>query len=248
VRISDGGTTAVVSGDYKLSADPTCRPFEPLRCDVFVSEATFGLPIYRWPATSAVMAGIRSWWQDNQRAGRSSVLCAYALGKAQRLLAELGTEAGPIFAHGAVARYLEAYRAAGVPLPPVAHARAAEVKAAGGKGLILAPPSVLGSPWLRRLGLTSTAFVSGWMLIRGRRRQRHVDCGFVLSDHADWTGLVEAIRATQARQVYLTHGYARPLARWLGEQGIGAAVLETRYGDTAEDEVDEPQASAGDGS
>jgi putative mRNA 3-end processing factor len=240
VRIEHAGEVIVISGDYKTVHDPTCPGFTPLKCHVLVSEATFGLPIYRWPATASVMAGIQTWWHENQSAARTSVLFVYALGKAQRVLAELTSPIGPIFAHGAVTRYEKAYATAGVKLPRVEHCQAAGVKAAGGRGLVLAPPSALGSGWLRRLGPASTSFVSGWMLVRGRRRQRNVDRGFVLSDHADWSGLVDSIRATRAERVYLTHGYARPLARWLREQGWNAAPLEVPLGEGGGQESDEP--------
>jgi putative mRNA 3-end processing factor len=239
VQIEHGGERVVVSGDYKTAHDPTCLPFTPPECNVFVSEATFGLPVYQWPATATVMEEITDWWRSNQQAGQTSVLYTYALGKAQRVLAELDPSIGPRFAHGAVLRYLDAYRDAGVRLPDVRYCVAADVRAEAGRALVLAPPSALGSTWQRRLGSVSTAFASGWMLVRGRRRQRNVDRGFVLSDHADWRSLIDSIRATRAEQVFLTHGYTEPLARWLREQGVNAATLDTRYGDEDDAEPNE---------
>lgn len=191
VRIEHRGEVWVVSGDYKRDPDPTCAPLEPLRCHVFISESTYGLPIYRWRPPEEVLGEIRAWWQANQQSGRTSILFAHALGKAQRVLAALGSGPGPIVVHGAVARYLPAYAAAGVKLPPLAD----QVK---NRGLVIAPPSARGSPWLRRFGASSTGAVSGGMQIRGLRRRQGVDRGFVLSDHADWDALLAAIRESGA--------------------------------------------------
>lgn len=228
VRLEHRGHVWVVSGDYKVDPDATCTPFEPVRCHAFVSESTFGLPIYRWPAQSAVFAAIRGWWRANQEAGKASVLFAYALGKAQRLIAGVGNELGPIWTHGAVEAMNRAYRASGIELPATIHAAVAP-SVDRARALVVAPPSAQGTPWLRRFGAASTGFASGWMRIRGARRRRSVDRGFVLSDHADWTGLLGAIEATEAEQVWLTHGYTAVVARWLRERGRDARVLETRY-------------------
>ena len=228
VRVEQGGYVWVVSGDYKVEPDATCAAFEPVRCHAFVSESTFGLPIYRWPAQSLVFESIRAWWRSNQEAGRASVLLAYSLGKAQRLIAGVGADLGPIFTHGAVEPLNRAYRASGVPLPETAYAGAAK-GVDWSRALIVAPPSAQGTPWMRRFGAVSTGFTSGWMRIRGARRRRSVDRGFVLSDHADWLGLVAAIDATGAEQVWLTHGYTAVVARWLRDQGREAGVIATRY-------------------
>jgi putative mRNA 3-end processing factor len=228
VRIEHGGVVWVASGDYKVERDATCAAFEPLRCDVFVSESTFGLPIYRWSAQSDIFETIRGWWQSNQDAGKASVLFAYALGKAQRVIAGVGADLGPIYTHGAVESLNKAYRASGVALPETLHASEAS-GAEWSRALIVAPPSAQGTPWLRRFGAISTGFASGWMRIRGARRRRVVDRGFVLSDHADWPGLLAAIDATGAEQVWLTHGYTAVLARWLREHGREAGVFVTRY-------------------
>jgi putative mRNA 3-end processing factor len=238
VRIEHRGEVVVVGGDYKRAGDPTCQPFEPLQCHVFVTEATFALPIFRWSATSAVIADMRAWIAGNRANGRTSVVLTYALGKAQRLLAELGDDVGPIFAHGAVTRFLDAYTAAGVKLPAVQPCVAAKVKALKGAAVVIAPPSVRGSTWLRRLGDSAVAFASGWMRIRGRRRQHNLDRGFVLSDHADWPGLLATIEETQAEQVLITHGRGDALARWLSERGVNAQSITTRPVDTTEAEDD----------
>ncbi|HET9046341.1 MAG TPA: ligase-associated DNA damage response exonuclease, partial [Casimicrobiaceae bacterium] len=235
IRIRGHDATTVASGDYKLAADPTCAPFEPLRCDVFVSESTFGLPIFRWDPPEATMQAIAAWWESNRAAGEASVLFAYALGKAQRILAGLAALAGgdalpgPVFCHGAVERISAAYREAGVRLPAT---RAVADTAAGTSfagALVVAPPSAQSSLWMRRFQPCRTAFASGWMAIRGTRRRRNLDRGFVLSDHADWPAINEAIAASGAADVRVTHGYSSEVSRWLADTGRSAAALETRF-------------------
>ena len=227
VRVERGGDVWVVSGDYKTHADPTCAPLEPLACRVFVSEATFALPIFRWPEPAQVLAEVHAWWRANQERGRASVLYAYALGKAQRLLALLDADVGPIAVHGAIARQAELYAAEGARLAPWVHASEADPKALRGRALVLAQPSARNTPWLKRFGPSSDGFASGWMRIRGARRRRALDRGFVLSDHADWDGLLATIEATGAERVLATHGYAEALARWLAERGRDSGVLAT---------------------
>jgi putative mRNA 3-end processing factor len=235
VRLESGGEVWVVSGDYKTGEDPTCAPFELLQCHTFITEATFGLPIYRWPSQPEVFAEINRWWRANQAAGRASVLFAYALGKAQRVLAGVDQSIGPIFVHGAVHVMNQAYAASGIALPPTVYAQ--EYVRSGGKrpdwsqALIVAPPSAQGTPWLQRFGEISTGFASGWMRVRGQRRRRSYDRGFVLSDHVDWPSLLEVVAATGAERVLVTHGYVAPVVRWLREHGVDAYGLDTRYGD-----------------
>jgi putative mRNA 3-end processing factor len=234
IRLEHRGEVWVVSGDYKTQPDPTCAAFEPVRCHTFVTEATFGLPVYRWPAPASVCADVHAWWEANQQQGRTSVLFAYSLGKAQRLLASLDASRGPVLVHNSVRQFLPAYAAAGVSLPPVAPATPETVRAAKGRALVLAPPAAEGSAWLESLGEGSRAWASGWMLLRGARRRRGVDRGFVLSDHADWPGLLEAIRGTGATRVLVTHGTSGPLVRWLAEHGWQAEALAARVDRAAE--------------
>jgi putative mRNA 3-end processing factor len=229
VRLEHGGVTWVVSGDYKLQSDPTCQPFEPVECDVFVTESTFGLPVYRWQDPAAVAAEIDAWWRDNRDAGRTSVLLAYSLGKAQRLAAMVDPEIGPIIGHGAVMKLVDAYRASGVRLPSIERVPPRTRRMGGGRALVIAPPNVAGSRWLGLFGETSVAMASGWMQIRGVRRRRGFDRGFVVSDHADFPGLLTAIEASRARRVLVTHGFADTLARLLCDRGLDAAVLPTRF-------------------
>jgi putative mRNA 3-end processing factor len=236
IRIEAGGEVWVVSGDYKRVADPSCEAFEVVPCDVFVTEATFALPIYRWDPLERVMAELLAWWDGNAAERRVSVLFCYALGKAQRVLAEIGRRTDrEVFVHGAIDALLDAYHVEGVALAP-ARPVAAEARGKNFAGeLIIAPPSAFGSPWLRRFGDAGTGFASGWMRVRGNRRRRGFDRGFVLSDHVDWPGLLQTIRETGAGRVFATHGYSDTLARYLRETGLWAAPLQTRFEGEEED-------------
>jgi putative mRNA 3-end processing factor len=237
VRLEHQGRVWVVSGDYHVVGDGsqenrTCAAFEPLRCDCFITESTFGLPIYRWRPQREVFDDINAWWRGNASEGRTSLLMGYAFGKSQHLLAGVDASIGPIVVHGAVESMNRAYRAAGVSLP-VTH-RVDDIDRASLKlALVIAPPSAHGSVWARRFGDASDAFASGWMQLRGARRRRAVDRGFVLSDHADWPGLQRAIAATGAKRVIVTHGYQAVMVRWLSERGLDASAFETEYGDEA---------------
>lgn len=232
VRIEHRGEVWVASGDYKVEPDGTCTPFEPVRCHTFITESTFGLPIYRWPAQATVLREINDWWRANAAAGRTSVLFCYAFGKAQRILHGLDDRLGPILTHGAVEPLNRVYREAGVRLPATRHAsELARQDPALRQALVLAPPSAGGSTWMRRFGDYADAFASGWMLLRGTRRRRGVDRGFVLSDHADWPGLLWAIGQTGAERVMVTHGSVAVLVRYLREQGLDAQAFETEYGE-----------------
>jgi putative mRNA 3-end processing factor len=245
VRIEHRGQVWVASGDYFVSgaadANGTCAAFEPQRCHCFITESTFGLPIYRWQPQAALFASIDAWWRGNVEAGRASLLMGYSFGKAQRILHGVDRTIGPIFVHGAVEPLNRAYRAAGVDIPETPIATEVSDKSLFRQALIVAPPSVQGSTWTRRFGDYSDAFASGWMQLRGARRRRSVDRGFVLSDHADWPGLQRAIRETGAARIIVTHGYEAVMVRWLSEQGLEASAFETEYGDSDDDE---PKAEA----
>ena len=245
VRMEVGGTVWVASGDYKLQPDPTCAPFEPVRCDTFITESTFGLPIYRWQAPQEIVDDINQWWRRNAAEGRTSVLFCYAFGKAQRILAGLDSSIGPIICHGAAQALTQVYRASGVALPATVMVSDVTDKAALKTAMVIAPPSAAGSPWMKRFGDYSDAFASGWMLLRGARRRRGVDRGFVLSDHADWPGLMQAITATRAERIIVTHGAIPVMVRWLRQNGWQAGGFETEYGDDeAEDGVVAQQEAA----
>ncbi|OYW60215.1 MAG: DNA ligase-associated DEXH box helicase [Rhodobacterales bacterium 32-66-7] len=234
IRVEVAGEVWVVSGDYKTEADGLAEPFAPVPCHAFISECTFGLPIFRWEPQPMVMARIADWWAENAAAGRTSILGAYSFGKAQRLLAGLPPQ-GPILTHGAVEEMTQTLRDQGYRLPPTIRVTP-EVSARTHPGaLAIAPPSALGSAWATRLGPASEAFVSGWMAVRGIRRRRALGTGFVLSDHADWAGLNAAIRATGADRVFVTHGYTAPFRHWLETQGYDAGIVATEFmGDDAD--------------
>lgn len=229
VRLQWRDQVWVVSGDYKLDPDPTCLPFEPVPCHTFITESTFGLPVYRWPDPAVVMQQINDWWAENTKLNRASVLYAYSLGKGQRILAGVDASIGPIITHGSLNALNDVYRSSGVRLP--ATQAITDLDAADRQhALVLAPPAVAGSSWMRKLGKTSDAMASGWMRVRGARRRRGIDRGFVMSDHADWPSLLRAIEATGAQRVIVTHGSTAVLIRWLLEQGIDAQAFETDYG------------------
>jgi putative mRNA 3-end processing factor len=228
IRLEGSDGVWVVAGDYKRAADPTCAPFELVPCDTFVTESTFGLPIYRWDRTDTVMAEILAWWDENRESQRTSVLFCYTIGKAQRILAELVRATDrPVFVHGAMVPMIEAYRDAGVHMLETGSVTELPKGRKFAGELVLAPLSARGTPWMRRLGVHSDAFASGLMRVRGVRRQRAFDRGFVLSDHADWPALLVTIAETRANRVLATHGYAEPLARYLREQGLDAGIMRT---------------------
>lgn len=238
IRVEHQGEVWVVSGDYKTQPDPTCSAFEPVRCHTFVTESTFGLPIYRWTSESETFADMARWWKKNRDEGRASVVFAYALGKAQRVLAGLADYGhGSFYTHGAVERLNRDYRDGGVALPPTTYAAAVPKGHDWTGALIVAPPSASGSMWLRRFGVASTAFASGWMRIRGARRRRSVDRGFALSDHVDWPALLETIKATEAQRVLVTHGYREPVVRYLRDAGLEADSLASHWEGEGDDDV-----------
>lgn len=230
VRVEHRGEVWVSSGDYKTTPDPTCTPFELVRCHTFITESTFGLPIYRWAPDREVFDAIRAWWTANRALGRTSVLFAYALGKAQRLLAGLAdADIGPVYTHGAVERLNADYRAGGVRLVETAYVGAQPRGHAFAGSLVVAPPSAAGSTWMRRFGEISTGFASGWMRVRGVRRRRAVDRGFPLSDHVDWPSLLAAVEGTGAERVWVTHGTREPLVRLLTERGLEARAIASQW-------------------
>ncbi|WP_299303322.1 ligase-associated DNA damage response exonuclease [uncultured Litoreibacter sp.] len=229
IRVEVDGEVWVASGDYKTTDDGLSEPFEPVQCHAFITESTFGLPVFKWDAQDDVIAAINAWWQANKDAGKFSIIGAYALGKAQRILANVDTSIGPILTHGAIENTNRVLRAQGVPLPDTVHVTAdTHVKDHAG-ALVIATPSAMNGPWAGKFGQASTAFASGWMAMRGVRRRRSADRGFVMSDHADWEGLNSAIKATGAERVFVTHGYTAQFSRWLSDQGYDAAVVETEF-------------------
>lgn len=238
IRVERGGEVWVVSGDYKVEPDGLCEAFAPVACHTFISECTFGLPLFRWAPQAQVIDQIAAWWAATAAAGGIAMLGAYGLGKAQRIMAALPA-LGPLHTHGAVEGPTAILRAQGYALPATARATAGTVPPGA---LVVAPPSALGTPWADRLGPPGTpveqAFASGWMALRGIRRRRGVATGFILSDHADWPGLNTAIAATGATRVLVTHGYTAPFRRWLAEQGYDAGIVATEYDSEAPDDAE----------
>jgi putative mRNA 3-end processing factor len=237
IRVEYKGEIVVFSGDYKVDPDKTTPAFEPVKCHTFVTESTFGLPIYQWDEPQKVFDSMNNWWRTNKEAGKTSIVFCYALGKAQRIISGLDTSIGSIYTHGTVENMNAIYRREKVNLPPTTHVNAIEKKIDWSSSIVIAPPSANGTPWLRKFGNVSTAFISGWMMIRGARRRRAVDRGFVLSDHADWDGLIRAIKSTGAENVWVTHGYTNIFSRYLGENGYNTGILPTHYEGELESEV-----------
>ena len=237
IRLEGKGEVWVVTGDYKIQNDGISEPYEPVRCTHFITESTFGLPVYKWQQQERVINNINNWWQENKEQNKTSIITAYSLGKAQRILHNIDQAIGKIYCHGAIAKMNAAIKASGIMLPET-HLIEGDTKPSDFHGdLIIAPPSALSSPWMKRFKNVSVGIASGWMMLRGARRRRGADRGFVLSDHCDWEGLNTAIKATGAENIYPTHGYTQIFSRWLRDQGYNATPLETEFeGETLDKE------------
>lgn len=234
IRVEHKGEVWVFSGDYKTEDDGLSTPYEPIRCHSFITECTFGLPAFSWRPQKEVFRDINDWWAENRTEGKTSVLFGYSLGKSQRLLKHLDTSIGQIYTHAAVENLNEVLRTY-LDLPDTIRITKETKKEDLRGNLVIAPPSVHGSPWLRKMVPYETATASGWMAFRGARRRRAVDKGFVLSDHCDWAGLLESIEATGATRVICTHGYSDIFSRFLREKGLDARTEQTQYeGELAE--------------
>jgi putative mRNA 3-end processing factor len=244
VRVEYQGEVWVFTGDYKTEDDGLSTPYEVVKCDTFITECTFGLPAFNWTPQAEVMASINAWWAENKADGRTSILFGYTLGKAQRLLKYLDPEIGRIYTHGAVENMTRVLR----PLcdMPATIQVTADLKKEDFTGsIVLAPPSAHGSPWIRKFTPFVTGTASGWMAFRGARARRAIDKGFVLSDHCDWYGLLDSIKATGAEKVICTHGYSDIFSRYLREMGYDARTANTQYeGETAEMDAGEPDTAA----
>lgn len=236
IRVAYADEVWVFTGDYKIEPDGVSEPFELVTCDHFISESTFGLPIYRFPKMSTTYREINNWWRSNAEKGYNTILYGYSLGKAQNILAHLDRELGEIYLHGAVANVNDALEEVGYHFPGIRLTSDVDRSKIEG-AVIIAPPSANASPWVRKLKPYREAMCSGWMQLRGARRRRSVDKGFPLSDHCDWSQLNEAVVQTRASHVYLTHGYEDNFARWISQKYlIQSSVLKTLYNDEMEDE------------
>jgi putative mRNA 3-end processing factor len=236
VRVEYNDEVWVVSGDYKIENDNISGPFEPVRCNTFISESTFGLPIYNWKPQEEIYTNIRQWIAANQQARKSSVIMAYSLGKAQRVLKCVAEATDKIFVHGAIWNVQQALIHAGWNLPEVKRVTSEMKKDEFKNAVIIAPPGADGSPWMKKFSPYSTGVCSGWMQVRGNVRRRNTDAGFALSDHADWNVLITAVKATGAEKVFVTHGFLSAFSRYLNEIGIEAAEVKTEYGGEEEEQ------------
>ncbi len=234
VRVEYKGEVWVISGDYKTEDDGISGKFEPIKCNTFITESTFGLPIYNWKPQQEIYHNIEQWIVQNQLQQKSSVLIAYSLGKAQRVLEAASAVSNNIYVHGAIWNTQEVLIANGFKLPTVKKITPETTKQDLKSAVIIAPPSADGSAWMNRFNPYATAICSGWMQVRGNSRRNNVDAGFALSDHADWKGLLSAIQQTTAEKVFVTHGFQSVLSRYLNEQGIEAAEVKTAYGSEEE--------------
>lgn len=235
VRVEYNGEVWVVSGDYKTEDDGLSGKFEPIKCNTFITESTFGLPIYKWKSQQEIFESIINWINKNNENGKTSVILAYSLGKAQRVLQHIKETTQTIFAHGAIFNTQQALINAGWKIPEVIRVTPETPKELLKGAVVIAPPSADGTPWMKKFAPYSVGVCSGWMQVRGNARRRNVDAGFALSDHADWAGLLESIKATQSERVFVTHGFQAAFSRYLNEEGIAiAAEVKTEYG--SEDE------------
>ena len=238
VRVEYKGEVWVFTGDYKTEDDGVAVPYEVVKCDTFITECTFGLPAFKWLPQAEVMTSINNWWADNRAEGKASVLFGYSLGKAQRLLKYLDPNIGTIYTHGAIENMTNVVRPL-IDLPPTTLVTRETNKKDFAGSIVLAPPSAHGGTWIRKMAPFVTGSASGWMAFRGARRRRAVDKGFVLSDHCDWYGLLDSIKATGAEKIIATHGYTDIFSRYLRELGYDARTAKTQYeGESGEVQTD----------
>ncbi len=230
VRVEYKGEVWLITGDYKLENDGLSGAWEPVSCHTLITECTFGLPIYQWKPQEEIFMDIRSWVLQNQSAGKNSLLIAYSLGKAQRLLQAVAPLGIPIYVHGAIWNTHLAIQEAGVQLPEVIRITQETPRNALKNAIIIAPPGAEGTPWMQKLQPLSLGICSGWMQVRGNARRRNADRGFVLSDHADWPSLLKAVELCGAEKVYTTHGFTAAFSRFLNDMGIASEEVKTEYG------------------
>ncbi len=234
IRLEHKGEIWVVSGDYKTEDDGLSPAFEPVPCHSFITESTFALPVFRWKPQAEVFNEINAWWAGNAADGVVSVMMAYSLGKAQRILQYLDPRIGPVIVHPVIEEMNEIIRGFSPSLPHTLPFKN-NINPAQLRNALLIVSSATAGEWLDKFKPYSMAFASGWTNLRGKSKWGSADRGFTLSDHADWNGLNKAVTATGAQKVYVTHGYTSAYVRWLREQGIDADELKTLYeGDNAE--------------
>ena len=230
IRLEYKGYVVVFSGDYKTQPDFISTPYEPVKCHEFITESTFGLPIYKWKKEEELQAELQNWVLQNQQNNRTSVFLGYSLGKAQRIM-KLIEGVDNIYVHTAINNLNNAISGSGIELPKTTLLNYDFKKADIQNKIIILPPALLGSRMLKKIPNAATAICSGWMHIRGNRRWKGVDAGFSISDHADWDGLLEAVKATGAEKVHVTHGSQAVFSKYLNEIGIEAYELKTEFGE-----------------
>ena len=243
VRVEHQGEVWVASGDYKRKLDGISAPFEVVPCHTFITECTFGLPVYRWKESSEIFDEINAWWRNNAALGVCSVISAYSLGKAQRVMKGVDASIGPILVHGAVANMNTVLEDCGVVLPPWEPVVRDTAKERFRQALVVTPGSAIGTAWTHKMRPFSAAMASGWMQLRGRRRRGNMDKGFVLSDHADWDDLLRTVKETGAERVIATHGYTDLFSQYLRSIGLHASVELTEFVGESGEEAPEPKAS-----
>lgn len=229
IRVEYKGEVWVFSGDYNPKPNIANTPFESVKCNTFITESTFGLPVYKWQENDEISLEINKWWRKNKQEGVTSIICGYTLGKAQRILQSLDTSIGNIFTHTAVENINNIFKAQGIEFKWAKHLHQEVLKQDLKGSIIICPPSSIGSTWLNKYSPYKIAMCSGWMLLRGAKRRLNVDKGFVLSDHADWQGLNDAVSSSEATKVLVTHGYTDVFSQWLNEKGIESYPLKTEF-------------------
>jgi putative mRNA 3-end processing factor len=228
VRVEIEGEIWVVTGDYKFGefAVGDREMFEPVQCHTLISECTFGLPIYRWEPTQNIAEQVNLWWKENQASGFFSIIGAYSLGKAQKVLSLLDPSIGPIYCHKDVAVFNHVYKEQRVSLPD-AHVASRQNVVSHGAGVVIAPPQIVNSVWRSNFGPAKTSFASGWMALKSACARRKVDKGFVLSDHSDWGGLIDTVKETKAETVLFYHGKSDAISKYLTKHlGVNAKGLD----------------------
>lgn len=240
VRVEYNDEVWVFSGDYKVEDDGISGKFEPVKCNTFITESTFGLPIYKWKSQNEIYNNIITWINKNKENGKTSVIIAYSLGKAQRVLQAIKETTQTIYTHGAVYNMQQTLINAGWNLTPVVRVTHETPKELLKGAVVIAPPSADGTPWMKKFQPYSVGVCSGWMQVRGNARRRNVDAGFALSDHADWDGLLQSVKATGAQRLFVTHGFQAAFSRYCNEENIAeAAEVKTQYGNEEEEKTEE---------
>lgn len=237
IRLEYKGFVVVFTGDYKVTDDHLTIPFESVKCHEFITESTFGLPIYNWLPEAELQTQMHDWVRRNQEHNRTSVFLGYSLGKAQRIM-KLMDGVDQIFVHSAIHNLNNAIEGSGIPLPDTTLLTYDFRKEDLQNKIVIMPPGLLGSRLLKKIPNAATAICSGWMQVRGNRRWKGVDAGFPVSDHADWNGLLVAVKASEAEKVYVTHGSQATFSKYLNEIGIPSSEVKTEYGVEEEEKED----------